>query len=457
MIITALLLVAFGGAVISYFRAARAVALATVLSLATLGAYSATTFSTQGGHSFEEQAAWIPQLGITYHLGVDGISYPFLLLTILLAVIVVLVSRREIHTQEGAYYATLLLLIGGIIGVFASLDLVLLFVFWEVVLVSTFMLILVWGAENRRFAAMKFLLYTGAGSAALLLAIILLAVNGVHDITALTSLILSRELLIALFLLVLLAVFIKMPIVPFHTWLPDAHVQAPTAGSILLAGVMLKMGGYLLLRFMPLFSALQANFILFWVGVATVLWGAWVCLEQTNLKRLIAYSSINHMGLVLVAIAAGTTLGTTGAIFEMISHGLIAAMLFGLAGVIHQQAGTFDINVLHGLAQRMPKSGWLFVIAALAGLGLPGMTGFIAEFIVFLAALDRFGLWMIVPLGGMILTGAYFLRLLAKAVFGSGRLQANEQGVSFLPFGILLAIIILLGSLPFLLLRFIIP
>jgi proton-translocating NADH-quinone oxidoreductase chain M len=455
MILSFLIILPLIGALLAYFvpRFARNIALATILCTAGVATLSLGLFHGTG-LQFLEQHPWlnVGKFQMSYHLGVDGISYVLVLLTVLLGIVAVLVSRREIHTREPAYYSILLALIAAIIGVFSSLDLILFFVFWEAVLVLTFLLILIWGGDNRKYAAMKFLLYTGLGSAALLLAIILLGVYATTDFTTLGAIPVNLQYVI--FGLILFACFVKMPIVPFHTWLPDAHVQAPTAGSILLAGVLLKMGSYALLRFAVIFTITkELSMFLFIMGVITIIYGAWVCLAQNNLKRLIAYSSVNHMGFVLVGIATGTALGITGAMFEMISHGLIAALLFALAGAVHQQTGTFDLDALHGLITKMPRTGWLLVIGSLAGLGLPGMTGFIAEFLIFKASFATFGLLTLIPIAGMILTGGYFLRLLAKAVFGKGKLAATEVGST--PFFLLLIFIVILGVLPFLLLRYI--
>jgi NADH-quinone oxidoreductase subunit M len=456
MILDLLLLIPLLGAiaVMIFQRYARPISLASALALVVAGVLALLSFDPGAGMQLLQHVPWleIGSFSMNYSIGVDGISLSMVLLTILLGLVGVLVSRREIHTREAAYYSILLVLVASIIGVFISLDLILFFVFWEAVLVLTFLLILIWGGDNRRYASMKFLIYTGFGSALLLLAIIILAIN--TDSTSLTAIMqatISPEAGSLVFCLILLATFIKMPIVPFHTWLPDAHVQAPTAGSILLAGVMLKMGAYALLRFSFL-STPGLRIFLFWMGVITILYGAWVCLAQKNLKKLIAYSSINHMGFVLVGIAVGSSLGTTGAVFEMISHGLLAALLFALAGLVHERTGTFDIEALHGLIAKMPKTGWLLVTGALGALGLPSMSGFIAEFLIISASFQAFGMLTLVPIGGMILAGGYFLRLLAKAVFGkSERLHANEDHVDMTPFVILLASSFLLGILPFLL------
>ncbi|MDD9953342.1 MAG: NADH-quinone oxidoreductase subunit M [Candidatus Woesearchaeota archaeon] len=462
MTLSILILIPILTALLTFFVRKKTKDIATVGSIVLAGfaGYSVTLFNTaERGMQLLEYYTWftVDSFEVALSLGTDGISYPMILLTALLGVVAVLVSRREIKKDERQYYALLMLLIASIIGVFASLDLIVFFVFWEAVLVLMFLLVLKWGGKERKYAAMKFLVYTGIGSAGLLLVIILLAVfAGTVSLT--DTFVLEPWVQYTIFCSLLFAFFIKIPIVPFHTWLPDAHVQAPTAGSILLAGVMLKMGGYGLLRLgllvVPDMTVVFQTF-LFAMGTLTIIYGAWVCLAQHNLKKLIAYSSVNHMGFVLLGIAAGSTLGVTGAVFEMLSHGLIAALLFALAGLVHQKSGTFDIDKLHGLVSVMPRTAWLLTIAALGGLGLPSMTGFIAEFLVLFASFQTFGLWTILPLLGIILTGGYMVRMLSRVVFGKSKAKLSEKKVNIIPFAILTIVIFILGIFPFLILSII--
>lgn len=443
-------------------KMARVIALGTsLLALWIVGNAWISYDSTLGAFQLEHRVSLIalPGFDVAYHIGVDGMSLALVALTLLLLVVSVLVSQREVHTRERAHYATLLALGGAVALVFLARDLLLLFLAWEAVLVLMFLLILRWGLENRRYAAMRFLIFTGIGSGALLVAILLLIVGtGTTSIPgALAGLgalpIATRTLILSL---VLVAALIKMPIFPFHTWLPDAHVQAPTAGSILLAGVLLKMGAYALIRLGgPLLADAPSWFpyLLFWLGTVSVLYGAWVCVAQWHLKRLIAYASIGHMGLVLVAIAAGPV-GVTPAVLMMVSHGLLSPLLFAVAGLIHERTGTFDIAALGGLARTMPRTAWLLVIAALGSMGLPGMSGFIAEISVLLVSAGAFGILGLLPVLGVILTGAYTVLLITRttvnAGFGAG---GDEQGTHPLPFIILLAIAVLVGLLPGLLLE----
>jgi NADH-quinone oxidoreductase subunit M len=406
-------------------------------------------------YQFEENVKWIDagSIKINYHLGIDGLSYPLILLTALLGFAAVLVSFREVKDKENSYYSFLMLLEASIIGVFASLDLFLFYVFWESVLIFMFLLILIWGLEDRKYAAMKFFIYTHVGSLVMLFIIIMLFfVSGTFSIPELAKVSLPVPLQMIMFSLLLFVFFIKMPIVPLHTWLPDAHVQAPTAGSMMLAGVLLKMGGYGLLRLgVGLFpkAAQQLSTLMLAFGIMTIIYGAIICLMQTNLKRLIAYSSISHMGYVLVGISTLSALGFSGAIFGMVSHGLLAALLFGLAGAIHQRTGTFELSRMKGLATSMPVIGWLFVVAGLGAIGLPGMTGFVAEFMVMLSAFNAFGLIALLALLGMISNAAYMVLLLQKTFFGPRlNLKLNDAGINFFPFALLLLFVFILGIFP---------
>ena len=436
----------------------RAIALGSaLLALWVAGTAWVSYDAAAGGFQMEQriQLTSTPGFDVAYHVGVDWLALPLVALTILLLVVSVLVSQREVHARQGAHHATLLALGSAVSLVFLARDLLLLFLAWELVLALMFMLILRWGLENRRYAAMKFLIYTGAGSGALLIAILLLGIGtGTFSLDGALAGIgsLSATTRVWILFLVLLAALIKMPIVPFHTWLPDAHVQAPTAGSILLAGVLLKMGAYALIRVGgPLVASAPSWWaqLLFWLGTVTVLYGAWVCIAQRHLKRLIAYASIGHMGLVLVGIAAGSV---APAVFLMVSHGLLSPLLFALAGLVHERTGTFDIGALGGLARTMPTTAWALVVAALGSMGLPGMSGFIAEITTLAAATASFGMVGLVPVLGLVLTGGYTALLITRTTVNAGRgAGGDETGVHPLPFLILFISTVLLGVLPSLL------
>jgi len=346
---------------------------------------------------------------------------------------------------------------GVMIGVFSALDGVLFYVLWEAMLIPMFLLIGIWGGPNRVYATLKFFLYTFLGSVFMLVGLIYLYLKGGSwQLADLYQLPLTATEQMWIFFAFLAAFAVKVPMFPVHTWLPDAHVQAPTAGSILLAGVLLKMGAYALIRLGgPLLPGAPSWFphLLFWLGTISVLYGAWVCVAQWHLKRLIAYASIGHMGLVLVAISTGPV-GVTPAVVMMVSHGLLSPLLFAIAGLIHERTGTFDIAALGGLARTMPRAAWLLVVAALGSMGLPGMSGFIAEWSVLIVSAGAFGILGLLPVLGVILTGAYTVLLITRttvnAGFGAG---GDEQGAHPLPFIILLAIAVVLGILPGLLLE----
>jgi len=417
----------------------------------------------QAGFQFMRDCPWIPSLGISFKLGVDGLSYPLVLLTLFLGFIVTLLPfphiPEETDRKEGVYWGMLLALTGSIVGVFASLDLFVFYVFWEVVLVFMFFLIMLWGGENRRYAAMKFFIYTQAASLIMLIGIIALYLwSGAQsfDLTQLAQQPLPFRIQYILMWAFLISFFVKIPAVPFHTWLPDAHVEAPTAGSVLLAGVMLKMGAYGILRIPGMLFPDALHSIAWGLGIfaiISIVYGAFVSLAQDNIKRLIAYSSVNHMGYALLGIAAFTPLAYQGAVFVMVSHGVLAGLLFALAGTIHDKTGTFSIAKLKGLMEKMPRLSWIFVIAALGSMGVPGLSGFVAEFMVFTGSYPVYkGLLLIPLLGGVVVTAGYFLWTLERVFFGKttpewGGLTDVTRRMA-VPFLILTAAAFFLGLYP---------
>jgi len=395
-----------------------------------LSLYLFLQFDRQGGFQFQERYDWIRAINAFYYLGVDGLSLPMVLLTTTLGFLAVLVSWKiEVRPRE--YFAWLLLLETGILGVFMSLDLLLFFLFWEVELIPMYMLISIWGTGRKEYSAVKFVIYTLFGSAFMLAGILALYfATGTFDLTALTGMRLEglRTVLplSAIFWFIFLAFAIKLPMFPFHTWLPDAHTDAPTAVSVILAGVLLKMGGYGMLRIsLGLFPEQAHRFapLLVALAVVNVLYGAAVTFQQRDLKRLIAYSSISHMGYVLLGVFALSQVSLVGATLQMVSHGLITGLLFALVGLVYEKAHERSLDRLGGLARQMPFLTVAFTLAGLGALGLPGTSGFAAEFLVFLGSFTSGAFSLLRPLTilaavGIVLTAGYILLLLRRVFYG---------------------------------------
>jgi NADH-quinone oxidoreductase subunit M len=392
------------------------------------------------GFQFQEQYVWYEVINSTFHLGVDGLSLSMVLLTTILTPLALLASF-SISDKVKAYMILFLLLEAGMLGVFMALDLLIFFVFWEIGLVPMYFLINQWGSANRNYASLKFFIYTMAGSLGLFLAIQMLGVMfQTYDIVTLAERWTSLEggTLLGLpvstvktvaFWAFVVAFAIKVPVWPFHTWLPDAHTEAPTAGSMILAGVLLKLGAYGFLRLvLPFYPAESAQFAgaLAFLAVMAIIFGAFGAYGQTDFKRLVAYSSINHMGFVLLAIAAaaktvGTLDGTialSGAVLQMFNHGLSAAGMFFLVGVIYERTHTRDLTKLGGLFPLVPVYGTILIFTSMASLGLPGLNGFVSEFMIVRGA------WAILPgytalaMLGLLMTGAYILKGIKQVLHG---------------------------------------
>lgn len=411
---------------------------------------------------FATQMPWIPQIGASYFVGLDGLSLPMFLLNALLVFLAVLVSWK-VAVRPRAYFALVLVLETAVAGVFSSLDLLLFFLFWEMELAPMYFLIGVWGGERRAYAAMKFILYTVAGSAFMLVGILVLYLNAPirsFDLTYLGSQSFPIAVQALAWLLLFVGFAVKTPIVPFHTWLPDAHTEAPTAISVLLAGVLLKMGAYGLIRMniglLPEATQyLQLGSMLAILGAINILYGALVAMMQTDLKRVIANSSVSHMGYVVLGASAMTPLGIEGAVFQMFSHGTITGLLFIMVGLVYDRTHTRNIADLQGLAPRMPFIAWAFVIASLASLGLPGMSGFVAEFLVFMGALPVWGVETSIAIFTIAITAGYMLYLLERVFFRAPIPKWAHLGdanrLEMATVSVLIAVIVAVGLVPSLL------
>ncbi len=384
--------------------------------------------------------SWIPRFGISFEMAMDGLSLLLLALTLLLGLIAVAASWSEIDFKPGLFQANLLWTLAGVCGVFLALDLFLFFLFWEVMLIPMYLLIAIWGHENRSVAAMKFFIFTQVSGLLMLLAIVILAWQGVaagqqlsFSYFDLLGLQLEGRLAWVTMLGFFLAFTVKLPGFPFHTWLPDAHTQAPTAGSVLLAGILLKTGAYGLLRFcIPLFPELSMQFapVAMGLGVVGVIYGAVLAFGQTDFKRLVAYSSVSHMGFVLLGLYAWNTLALQGAVMQMVAHGVSTAALFMMAGALQQRLHTRDMRRMGGLWHQAPRMGACAMFFALASLGLPGLGNFVAEFLV-LVGLFSVNPWICALAAlGLVTAAVYALWLIQQAFQGPPRagLQMDDFG-----------------------------
>jgi NADH-quinone oxidoreductase subunit M len=383
-----------------------------------------------GAIQFEEKLSWIPAINAHYHLGVDGISLPLVILMALLGFLVVLISWK-VDLRPKEYFAWLLLLETSILGVFCSLDLLLFFLFWEIEVIPMYFLISIWGTGRREYSAIKYVVYTLFGSAFMLAGILSLyfatgSLSMVDIAQGGLAMVQSVIPVAGIFWLLLIGFAVKLPVFPLHTWLPDAHTDAPTAVSVVLAGALLKMGGYGMIRVcVSIFPQVAREFaiILIVLAVVNVLYGAAVTLRQTDLKRMIAYSSVSHMGYVLLGIFALGQVSLVGATMQMFSHGIITGLLFAMAGLVMHNSKERDLRKLGGLARQMPVIAVVFSVAGVASLGLPTTSGFAAEFLVFVgsftsAAVVGIKLWTILGVFGIVITAGYILWMLQRVFYG---------------------------------------
>ncbi len=413
---------------------------------------------------FGERMAWIPSFGISYAVGIDGISLVLILLTTLLTPVSLLFSWTHVEKSVRAFSIAFLVLETGMIGSLAALDLALFYVFWEVMLVPMYFIIGIWGGSRRIYAAMKFFLFTMAGSLLMFLAILYLAVRH-HALTGRWSFLLAdwtnlgipASTQAILFFTFALAFAIKVPVFPLHTWLPDAHTEAPTAGSIILAGVLLKLGVYGYLRFaLPLFPEAAARYApwLGILGVIGVIYGAMVAYAQKDMKRLVAYSSVSHLGLVVIGIGAFTATALSGSILQMVNHGLSTGALFLLVGVLYERRHTREIAAYGGIAGVVPVTTALFLLATLSSIGLPGLNGFVGEFLILLGTwTSPHRWWAVAGATGVILSAIYMLSLVQRVFWNPLSQEENRhlpeiRRSEFLAAAVLVALMIWIGVRP---------
>ena len=422
------------------------------------------SLAAAGVIQFEEKMLWIAPLNAHYHLGVDGLSLPLVILTALLGFLVVLISWK-IHDRSREYFAWLLLLETSILGVFMSLDLLLFFIMWEIEVIPMYFLISTWGSGRREYSAIKYVLYTLFGSAFMLAGILSLyfttgSLSVVDIANGGLGMVQSIMPAAAIFFLLLIGFAVKLPVFPFHTWLPDAHTDAPTAVSVILAGVLIKMGGYGMIRlcvgFFPQ-PAQQYAQLLVILAIIGILYGAAVTLRQTDIKRMIAYSSISHMGYVLLGIFALGQVSLTGAALQMFSHGVVTGLLFAMAGLVIHNIEERDLRKLGGLARQVPIMAVVFSVAGLASLGLPTTSGFAAEFLIFVGsfsstAVAGIQVYTLLAVLGVVVTAGYILWMLQQAFYGPVKEEYNgvkdADWLEKVYMSVLVAVIMLVGIYP---------
>jgi len=413
-------------------RAQKVLPLAVTTALFLVSLLLVRGFKSAPGMQFEAQREWLPSFGISYHVGIDGLSLWLVILTTFLTPLALLGSWSSIDRRVREFNIFMLLLEAGMLGVFVSLDLFLFYIFWEAMLIPMYFLIGIWGHERRIYAAVKFFLYTMAGSVLMLVAfLVVYRAAGAHsfDIAALSQLPVDPKLQMWLFGAFALAFAIKVPMFPFHTWLPDAHVEAPTAGSVLLAGVLLKMGGYGFLRLaIPLFPKAAVAFAP-WIGVLAVIgivYGALVSLVQPDLKKLVAYSSVSHLGFVMLGVASLTTTATVGAVYQMLNHGISTGALFFMVGMLYDRRHTFAISEYGGLKTVMPWFSSLFLMVCFSSIAVPGFNGFVGEFLILMGSWRFSRALTAVASLGVILAAAYILWMVQRVLYGEITVEKNR-------------------------------
>lgn len=402
---------------------------------------------------------WIPRFGINIHLALDGLSLLMVVLTALLGLLAILCSWGENQPYQGFFHLNLLWILGGVMGVFLAMDLFLFFFFWEMMLVPMYFLIALWGhsgsdGKTRIGAATKFFIYTQASGLVMLIAIMALAIvhqNATGQWSFAYEDLLNTPMSYGVQYMLMLGFFIafgvKMPVVPLHGWLPDAHSQAPTAGSVDLAGILLKTAAYGLLRFsLPLFPEASADFtpIAMWLGVVGIFYGAWMAFKQTDIKRLIAYTSVSHMGFVLIAIYSASMLAYQGAVVQMIAHGLSAAGLFILCGQLYERLGTRDMRQMGGLWKRIKFLPALSLFFAVATLGMPGTGNFVGEFMILFGSFGNYTLITVISSAGLVFASVYALWMMQQAYYGAPKSEEPIAGMNLREFSIVMLLVVLL-------------
>ncbi len=406
------------------------VSIADLLLVASLS-FGGLRTGSAGSWLLLEDHAWMESLGVRYSLGLDGISYLLIFLTALLGALSVLVSWKQIEEKVGLFHFFLLAMQAGVMGVFLATDLFLFYLFWELQLIPMFFIIGIWGHAGRIFATVKFVMFSIAGSLLMLVALVALYILRGHatghytfSLFMLTGFPLSKTAELLIFSAFLLAFAIKIPVFPVHTWLPDAHTEAPTAGSVILAGLLLKTGAYALLRFaFPLFpNAARASVpVLITAGLIGLFYASWIAFAQRDMKRLVAYSSIAHMGLILIGLAVWNSITVSGAVLQMINHGITTSAMFILVGMLDERTRTRDLAEMGGIWGQMPIFSAFFLLFAMSSIGLPGLNNFIGEILILVGAFATHPGAAMIAFGGMVVTLVYLLRLVQETLYGEPR------------------------------------